>query len=84
MSSPPGATPLFFCEEAFDEDGLARLFEYDQGLLQDAAEVEALVVKLTEKGKVVTSEGVTSVRKQLDQLENKMKTRGALLKNEPV
>jgi hypothetical protein len=78
-----GYTPLF-SQEAFDEDGLARLFEYDQGLLHGVAEVEALVVKLTEKGTVVTAEGVASVRKQVDQLEKKVKGRGSLLKNEAV
>jgi hypothetical protein len=78
-----GYTPLF-SQEAFDEDGLARLFEFDQGLLTGVAEVEALVVKLTEKGTVVTPEGVASVREQVDQLEKKMKTRASLLKNEAV
>jgi hypothetical protein len=78
-----GYTPLF-SQEAFDEDGLARLFEYDQGLLHGVAELEALVVKLTEKGTVVTAEGVASVRKQVDQLEKKVKARGSLLKNEAV
>ncbi len=78
-----GYTPLF-SNEAFDEDGLARLFAFDQGLLQGVAEVEALVVKLTEKGAVVTSEMVSGVREQVDQLEKKIKARGSLLKNEAV
>ena len=78
-----GYTPLF-SNEAFDEDGLARLFAFDQGLLQGVAEVEALVVKLTEKGTVVTSEMVSGVREQVDQLEKKIKARGSLLKNEAV
>jgi len=78
-----GYTPLF-SEEAFDEDGLAKLFEFDQGLLHDVAEVEAGVVKLTEKGMVVASEGVASVCKQLEGLEKKIKTRGLQLKNEAV
>jgi hypothetical protein len=76
-----GYTPLF-SDEAFDEDGLARLFEVDRGLLDGVAEVETLVAKLTEKGTVVTSEGVTTVRKQLDLLEKQLKARGSLLKNE--
>jgi hypothetical protein len=75
-----GYAPLF-SEELFDEDRLARLFEFDQGLLHDVAAVEVLVVKLTEKGTVVTSEGVASVRKQVDKLEKKIKTRGSQLKN---
>jgi hypothetical protein len=78
-----GYTPLF-SEEAFDEDGLARLFEVDRGLLDAVAEVETLVVKLTEKGAVVTSEGITSVRKQLDLLDKQLKARGSLLKNESI
>jgi hypothetical protein len=78
-----GYTPLF-SPEAFDEDGLVRLFEFDQVLLTGLVEVEALFVKLTEKGTVVTSEGIASVRAQVDQLEKRMKMRESLLKNEAV
>jgi hypothetical protein len=78
-----GYTPLF-AEEAFDEEALVRLFEHDQGLLRGVTEVEALVVKLTEKGTVVTSEGVASVRRQMVELEEKMKARGSLLKDKAV
>jgi hypothetical protein len=81
--APRGYTPLF-SQEAFDEDGLARLYEFDQGLLNGVAEVEALIVKLTEKGADMTSEGVANVRKQVDQLEKKLKSRASLLKDEAV
>jgi hypothetical protein len=78
-----GYTPLF-SQEPFDEDGLARLFDFDRGLLAGVAEVEALVVGLTGKGAVLTSEGVATVRKQVNQLEEKMKLRSSLLKNGTV
>jgi hypothetical protein len=78
-----GYTPLF-SQEAFDEDGLARLFEFDRVLLKGVAEAEALVVELTEKGALVTPEGITTVRKQLDLLDKQLKARGSFLKNESV